>query len=54
MFCFVLFFLIITFTFQLISLEVFFPQRSSGQAVVTGVVPFSPPVRAFNFVAHRV
>ena len=28
-----------TFTFQL----------ASGQAVVTGVVPFSPPVLAFNF-----
>ena len=27
----------------------FYPQRSSGQAVVTGVVPFSPSVRAFNF-----
>ena len=26
----------------------FYPQRSSGQAVVTGVVP-PPPVRAFSF-----
>ena len=26
----------------------FYPQRSSGRAVVTGVVP-SPPLRAFNF-----
>ena len=27
----------------------FYPQRPSGQAVVTDVVPSSPPVRAFNF-----
>ena len=26
----------------------FYPQRASGQALVTGVVP-SPPVRAFSF-----
>ena len=25
----------------------FYPRRSSGQAVVTGVVPSPPPVRAF-------
>ena len=32
----------------------FYPQGSSGQAVVTGVFPFSRPVRTFIFVAHRV
>ena len=35
------FFFIITFTFQLNSYEVY-RQRSSGQAVFTGVVPSSP------------
>ena len=29
----------------------FYPQRSSGQAVVTGVVPSPPPVRAFISIA---
>ena len=33
----------------------FHPQRSSGLAAVTGVVcSFSPSVRAFIFIAHRV
>ena len=32
----------------------FYPQRSSGQAVVTGVVPAPPRVRAFIFIARRV
>ena len=32
----------------------FYPQRASGQAMVTGVYPSPPPVRAFIFVAHRV
>ena len=27
----------------------FYPQRSSGQAVVTGVIPSLPPVRTFIF-----
>ena len=31
----------------------FYPQRSSGQAVVTGVVP-SPRYVPSNFIAHRV
>ena len=31
----------------------FYPQRSSGQAVVTGVVP-SPLCVPLNFIAHRV
>ena len=30
----------------------YFP--ASGQAVVTDLVPSSPPVLAFNFIAHRV
>ena len=41
--CDFLFFLIITVTFQLLGK----PQRAPGQAVITGVYPFPPPVRAF-------
>ena len=48
-FCFV--FSTSLFTFQ----PEFYPRRSSGQAVVAGVVPSPPPVRAFTFfVTHRV
>ena len=36
-----------TFSFLYFSSHFYFP--TSGQAVVTGVVPFSPPVVAFNF-----
>ena len=32
----------------------FYPQRPSGQAVVTGVVPFSPRYVPSIFIAHRV
>ena len=32
----------------------FYPQRSSGQAVVTGVVPFPPRYMPSVFIAHRV
>ena len=52
-FLFTYFLFIVTFTFKLNSYDRrFYPQRSSGQAVVTGVVP-SPPVRAFIFIAHN-
>ena len=46
------FFFIITFTFKLNSWEVY-PQRSSGQVVVTGVVP-PPRYVPSIFIAHRV
>ena len=42
---FFLFFLFIYFFFSILTF--YFP--ASGQAVVTGVVPSPPPVRAFNF-----
>ena len=44
---------IITFTLQLKSRS-FYPQRSSGQAVVTGVVPSPPRYVPSIFIAHRV
>jgi len=47
------FFLFITFTFQPIRRR-FYPRRSSGQAVVTGVVPSPPRYVPLFFVAHRV
>ena len=51
---FVLFCFFITFTFQLnsyIAYRRFYPQRSSGQAVVTGVVP-SPPRYVPSFLSR--
>ena len=44
---------IITFTFQLNSKEVY-PQQSSGQDVVTGVVPSPPRYVPSIFIARRV
>ena len=43
------FFFPITFLLSSSTRRRFYPQRSSGQAVVTGVIPSSSPVRAFNF-----
>ena len=49
------FFQIITFTFQLNSYHSrSYPQRSSGQAVVTGVVPSPPRYVPSICIAHRV
>ena len=53
-FFFFYFFTIFLFPAKLIPGRVY-PQRCSGQAVVTGVPPFPPLyVRAFIFISHRV
>ena len=44
----------ITFTFSSSTRKRFYPQRSSGQAVVTGVVPSPPRYVPSIFIAHRV
>ena len=45
---------IITFGFQPNSWEFFYPQRASGQAVVTDVYPSRPRCVPLFFVAHGV
>ena len=40
------------FYFSSLTRRRFYPQRSSGQTVVAGVVPSPPPVRAFCFLSR--